>query len=230
LGQQRIVSIVRIWFRFLIAGTLIGAILSLGFSFLARPSYASHVTLLVTTLPSASGINFSDVEMTQALAPTFADLATTTPVLQRVIAATGLPTDPDRLALAVTTRVPAGTGLLEVTVLNADAKVSARLANAIAGELEDYPTNGLHDQPSALKVALVVVDPATVPTSSQGPGTPLRIGLGAAIALFLSVGFVLFVEILRAERQAAPRNRLVPDVPEAPPPSARTSARGPART
>lgn len=230
MGQQRIVSIVRIWFRFLVAGTLIGAILSLGFSFLARPSYASHVTLLVTPLPSASGINFSDVEVTQALAPTFADLATTTPVLQRVIAATGVPTDPDRLALAVTTHVPAGTSLLEVTVLNADANVAAWLANAIASELEDYPTNGLHDQPSALKVALLVVDPATVPTSPQGPGTPLRIGLGAAIALFLSAGFALVVEILRAERQAAPRNRLAPEVPDAPQPSARTSARGPTRT
>lgn len=188
----------RSWFRFLVAGTLLGAILSLGVAILSPASYASRVTVLVAPQPTAAAFSLGDVEVARALAPTFAELATTSPVLERVVAASGVSITPDRLAAAVETRVPAGTSLIEITVSHASPAAAATLANAIATELEQYPSKGFGSRPNALKVALFVVDPGAIPTSPKGPGVAVQVGLGTAIALFLSTGFAFFVENLRA--------------------------------
>jgi capsular polysaccharide biosynthesis protein len=200
LAPIRFAEVVRAWFWFLVAGTIAGVVLSLAFTLLSPPAYAGKVSLLVTPQATATGINFSDVETTQALAPTFAELATTTPVLQRVIATTGADVTVDRLASEISTRVPAGTSLIEVTVTNPNPDTAAQLANAVAAELEAYPSKGLGTQPNALKVALVVVDPASPPAQPSGPGILIRAALGGAIALFLCIAFAMLIENLRQVR------------------------------
>ena len=201
MAPIRFAEVVRAWFWFLVAGTIAGVVLSLAFTLLSPPAYAGKVSLLVTPQPTASGaINFGDIQTTQALAPTFAELATTTPVLQRVIATTGVDVTVDRLAQEITTRVPAGTSLVEVTVTNPSPETAAKLANAIAAELADYPGTGLGSQPNALKVALVVVDPASPPAQPTGPGILVRAALGGAIALFLCIAFAMLIENLRQVR------------------------------
>jgi capsular polysaccharide biosynthesis protein len=200
LAPIRFAEVVRAWFWFLVAGTIAGVVLSLAFTLLSPPAYAGKVSLLVTPQPTATGINFGDIETTQALAPTFAELATTTPVLQRVIATTGADVTVDRLSQEISTRVPAGTSLVEVTVTNPNPDTAAQLANAIAAELEAYPSKGLGTQPNALKVALVVVDPASPPAQPTGPGILIRAAVGGAIALFLCIAFAMLIENLRQVR------------------------------
>ena len=201
MAPIRFAEVVRAWFWFLVAGTIAGVVLSLAFTLLSPPAYAGKVSLLVTPQPTASGaINFGDIQTTQALAPTFAELATTTPVLQRVIATTGVDVTVDRLAQEISTRVPAGTSLVEVTVTNPSPETAAKLANAIAAELADYPGTGLGSQQNALKVALVVVDPASPPAQPTGPGILVRAALGGAIALFLCIAFAMLIENLRQVR------------------------------
>jgi capsular polysaccharide biosynthesis protein len=201
LAPIRFAEVVRAWFWFLVAGTIAGVVLSLAFTLLSPPAYAGKVSLLVTPQPTASGtINFGDIQTTQALAPTFAELATTTPVLQRVIATTGVDVTVDRLAQEISTRVPAGTSLVEVTVTNPSPETAAKLANAIAAELANYPGTGLGSQPNALKVALVVVDPASPAAQPTGPGILVRAALGGAIALFLCIAFAMLIENLRQVR------------------------------
>ncbi|HEY7970320.1 MAG TPA: hypothetical protein VID95_10025, partial [Candidatus Limnocylindrales bacterium] len=192
-------------------------VLSLAFTLLSPPAYAGKVSLLVTPQPTATGaINFGDIQTTQALAPTFAELATTTPVLQRVIAKTGVEVTVDRLAQDVSTRVPAGTSLVEVTVTNPNPETAARLANAIAAELADYPGTGLGSQQNALKVALVVVDPASPPAQPTGPGILIRAALGGAIALFLCIAFAMLIENLRQVRSTAEPTPTPPSGPARP--------------
>src|SRR3954469_10226889 len=85
LGAVGFLVIFRTWLRLIILGAVVGASVSLGVALVTPPSYLSRVTLIVTPTTSTGAIPFSDVEVTQALAPTFAELATTTPVLDRVI-------------------------------------------------------------------------------------------------------------------------------------------------
>jgi len=194
LTAQLLRSTARTWFWFVLGGTLLGAVIAFGVAVIAPPSYTARVTILVT--PAATGVPITngDLQLAQGLTPTFAELATTKTVLDRVIASTHVSTDSERLAQDVTTHVPVGTSLLSVSVSNPDPANAAALANAIATELSTYAAPTGSDASGALQVVLNVVDPATPPGTRDGPGLAVRIALGAAIALFLTISIAFLVE------------------------------------
>jgi capsular polysaccharide biosynthesis protein len=105
--------------------------------------------------------------------------------------------DPPKLALAVTTHVPVGTSLIDITVTNKDAATAAALANAIASELVNYQPHSGSPQTAALRVTLTVVDPAAPPTTRPGPGIVATTALGAAIGLFIEFCLVYLLESMR---------------------------------
>jgi len=192
--SRRLRSTARTWFWFIVGGTLLGAIIALGLGIAAPPGYPASVTLLVSPIPKDTGITNGDLQVAQGLTPTFAELATTRPILERVIRQTGVTVDVDDLAAAVSTRVPVGTSLLTVSVLNQDAQQAATLANGIADELRAYAKPTGVDPNRGLQVQLAVVDPATPATDRDGPPLLVRIVLGAAIALFLTITIAFLVE------------------------------------
>jgi capsular polysaccharide biosynthesis protein len=195
-------SIARTWFWFILVGTLIGLVIAVGVAAITPPTYTAHATLLVAPADTNTGVTTSDLQVAQALIPTFAELATTTPVLDRVIAATGASTDAETLATAVSTHVPAGTNLLDVSVSNRDPKMASELAEAIALDLKAYAPPDLSDPNVAKLVALSVVDPATPPTGRDGPGFLVRVALGGAIALFLTISIAFLGENVWQRRDA----------------------------
>lgn len=192
--SRRLRSTARTWFWFILGGTLLGAIIAFGLGTVAPPGYAARVTLLVSPIAKDTGITNGDLQVAQGLTPTFAELATTRPILDRVVRRTGADVDIDALAGAVTTRVPVGTSLLTIIVLDQDAQLAAALANAIGSELRSYAQPTGLDPTQGLQVELTVVDPATPPTVRDGPGLPVRIILGGAIALFLTSTIAFLVE------------------------------------
>lgn len=226
--SRRLRSTARTWFWFILGGTLLGAIIALGLGIAAPPGYAAGVTLLVSPIPKDTGITNGDLQVAQGLTPTFAELATTSPILERVIRLTKVKVDVQDLAGAVTTRVPVGTSLLTISVLNEDAQQAAALANAIGAELRAYAQPAGPDSNNGLQVQLTVVDPATPPTERNGPGLPVRIVLGAAIALFLTSTIAFLVENVwpQGRDMAAPPAQATP----ASPPPDRTRAQAQARS
>jgi capsular polysaccharide biosynthesis protein len=207
-----ILSAARVWFRFLLLGAMVGAAVALAAWVLVPPDYAARVTLLVTPQSTTNTLDPAGLQATQALTPTFAELATTTPVLSRVIATTRVDLDPQRLALAVTTHVPVGTSLIDITVSNKDATMAAGLANAIASELVQYQAHSGNAETAALRVTLTVVDPAAPPSARSGPGIIASTALGAAIGLFIEFCLIYLLESMRqADRD---KGSAVPPRPE----------------
>ena len=211
-------TIIRTWLRLIILGVVVGTVVSLAVALITPPSYLSKVTLIVTPTTTTGAITFSDVEVTQALAPTFAELATTTPVLDRVIADTKVDLGTTALAKTVETHVPVGTSLIEISVTNRDPAMAASIANAIASELAQYQAHGAA-QVSALRVSLAVVDPANTPTIPEGLGIPVRAALGGLIGLMLAVSIGFFVENLGRGVRSVGRD-LAGGTPPAPPSAA----------
>jgi capsular polysaccharide biosynthesis protein len=223
--SRRLRSTARTWFWFILGGTLLGAVIAFGLGTVAPPGYAASVTLLVSPIPKSTGITNGDLQVAQGLTPTFAELATTRPILDRVIRRTGASVDIDALARSVTTRVPVGTSLLTISVLDQDAQQAASLANAIGSELRSYAQPTGLDPTQGLQVELTVVDPATPPTERDGPGLPVRIILGGAIALFLTSTIAFLVENVWPQTRVT----LAPPAPVmAPPPQPPFQARPPA--
>jgi len=199
-----VVTAARAWFRYLVLGAIVGAVVAAGAYVAMPPDYSARASLLVRPSDVSKGLDFNTLQAAQALLPTLAELATTTPVLTRVIQNTNPNLDPIKLALAVTTRVPTGTSLIEISVSDKDASMAAALANAFASELVNYEARSGLDQADALQVSLTIVDPATPPKIRNGPGIVITTVLGAAIGVFLEFGVLYFVDFLRRSRNDKP--------------------------
>ncbi len=180
------------WFWFVLVGTLLGTSIAAAVAVFAPASYTARVTLLVAPAKTDTPITNDDLSLAQAYIPTLAEFATIRPLLEKVIQTTGVDIDAERLANDVTTRSPVGTSLLTISVANQDPTNAASLANAIAAELGTYASPKGGTAGSAM--ALSVVDPAQPPTSRDGPGLAVRIGLGGVIALFLTISIAFLIE------------------------------------
>jgi capsular polysaccharide biosynthesis protein len=171
-----------------------------------RPlAYVSEASLLIGP-PLNGPINEGDINVGQLLRATYADLATTRPLLNRVIADTGVSMTTDDLAADVSARVPSNSTLLVVSVTMGNPNQAAQLANAVAAELVTYPTtltfpkNGTG---TGANVTVSVVDPAVPPTTAQDRHTLLGAAAGGGVGLLIAAGFAFLVENLRRDRRTA---------------------------
>lgn len=197
MAQQPRLATTRTWFWFILLATLVGGVVAFIASSIVPPTYASQATILVSPLPRVVQISIGDIDITRAAAATFSELATTRPVLERAIRRSDVNTDVASLQKGVSTRVPVGTSLLEITVTAKSADDAADLANAIAAELVAYPTPNATDGRSGWQIEVDVVDPAVAPLGSEGLGRVLSTILGASIALLIAIGLAVLVENLR---------------------------------
>ena len=195
---------VRIWLPFVLLCTVDGGLAGFGVALVMPPSYASTVEVLIAPpLNSSTSVNINDIQASQALVPTYAELASSRILLDRVIASTGVATTSDRLAGAVSTHVPEGTNLLQITVSNRDPSSAAKLANATAAELATYQISGTGVTTGSAAVTVTVVDPAVPPTKPQGLGALFTAALGAAVGLMMAISFAFLVENLRHDNGPA---------------------------
>jgi capsular polysaccharide biosynthesis protein len=189
---------VRTWFLFAALCTVVGGLAGFGLALAMPPSYASTVDVIIAPpLNSGTSNAINDIQVSQALVPTYAELASSRTLLDRVIATTGIATTSDKLAGAVSTHAPVGTNFLQITVSDRDPSSAAELANSIAVELAKYQLFGTGATTDSGAVTVTVVDPAVPPTKPQGLGTLLTAALGAVVGLMMAIGFAFVVENLR---------------------------------
>jgi len=202
LNRHPQLRLIQRWLPLLIASVATCAIVAGVVTSQLTPSYVSTVRLLSGPDLSGGAIDNSAIVAGQNLAPTYAQLATTRALLLRAIATTKVAMSVDDLQAAVTTHVPVSSGLLTVSVAASNPKVASDLANAIAGQLVDYPPSLSHPKPTS-NVNLSVIDPAVPPDRPEGPRPLFGVALGAAIGLVLAMSAAFLVENVR---------RLEPDV------------------
>ena len=127
--------ILRRWWWLLLAAILLAA----GGSYLATRSqpriYSSRARVLVGTSIQSRNPDWAAITTAEQLAQTYAELATTRPVLQGVIDHYGLQTTPDILRGMISVKPTQGTQILDITVVDTDPNRAAAIANAVAEEL-----------------------------------------------------------------------------------------------
>lgn len=128
-------QLVRSWLWLLIAGLLLAA----GSAYLVSSAlpkvYEAQVTLLVGESSSSSGIDINDLLASQRISQTYANLATTGPILAQVIADAGLDTTPEEFRKLVTATAARDSTLVTVNVEDGDPTLAAQLANAIGDQV-----------------------------------------------------------------------------------------------
>lgn len=124
---------------------------------------------------------------------TYPDLVTTEAVLDPVIQKLNLDVSASALASSVNATNPADTYLLKISVVNADPKLAADIANGVAESMKKLAAGTLYNAnaSSTSPIDLSVVQSAHQP---GGPSSPnVRLNILAGVVLGVIIGFVAAV-------------------------------------
>ncbi len=127
-------QIVRSWLWLLVMGVLLAG----GAAYLVSSSlpkvYEARVTLLVGQSDSSS-VDYNTLLASQRISQTYANLATSGPILEQVIADAGLGITPEDFRDVVTAEAARDSTLVTVSVEDGDPQRAANLANAIGEQM-----------------------------------------------------------------------------------------------
>lgn len=177
----------RWWLPLLIAAWVAGM---LGFVVGSQvpPVYESRARLLVGPVNT----DVTTLRAAEALAQTFAELATTEPQMRAVIDRLDLDLEPIDLANTISVRADGTTRIISIVTADSDAARGAALANAVGEELIEL-ASAPGGRPEG---ELFLIDPAVPGTISVG-SSPTLIALLAGFAGLLVAGlFATIVEYL----------------------------------
>ncbi len=188
----------RTWLWLTIASVAIGASCALVVGSQQKAVYFSEVSIYVGP-PLGGAITSNDIQVGQSLRQTFADLAATRVLLERVAAASVGSIDVSELARQVQARVPSNSNLLLIGVERQDPAEAARLANRIASELAAIAAPGTAADASNIK--LTVIDPAVAASTPVGPSLIVIMLMGGGVGLIFAITVAFALENLRADRR-----------------------------
>lgn len=188
-------TLARVWealkkfWALIVAATILGGAIGFAMSASVTPIFQSTATLFFSLSQgnSASDLNQGST-YTQNQMLSFAQLATSSRVLQPVIDDLDLDTSPRMLARTIEVTIPQSTVILEVQASSSEPEVAAAVANAVADSLTDAvrevaPT-GAEGSPS---IAATLIDSAIVPNVQALPNKPRDAALAAAVGLILGI-------------------------------------------
>lgn len=182
------VDIVRVRWRWLLWGVLLALAAATVVLILRPPMYQSHATVFVRTPGDVSRVVDGGDTYARERAITYAQLANSTTVANRVITNLDLDVDPATLGARIKAKNSPGTALIAITV---SAPSAAEAQQTAAMFLSEYAAmvRTLESVPGSLvpRAELVVVDPPGRPTRLLAWGVPVPIVL-LGVALIGLIG------------------------------------------
>jgi non-specific protein-tyrosine kinase len=132
---RHLIAFVRAWFLLIGVSVLLAGLAGFAVSMVLPKVYEAKTTMLVGQALSSVNPDFGELQVSQLLAPTYAAMAETRPILDNVIGKLGLSETPDTLATRIHVDTPLGTSILTVTAQDGDPNRAAAIANAVASAL-----------------------------------------------------------------------------------------------
>lgn len=199
MDLRDLLSVLRARWIVIVATTLVGALLALGMSLLATPTYQARIQFYVTVAggENAAAAAYQGSLGAQQRVQSYAALIDSTDVAREVIAATGVDLNPDDIADKTTATADARTVLLNVAVSDSDPQRAQEVAQGF-GEVLPVAINRLEtpDGGGPALAKLTVVDPPALPTTPVAPKTEQNVAIGLALGIFIGVGLALLVNAL----------------------------------
>ncbi|MCX5200259.1 polysaccharide biosynthesis tyrosine autokinase [Streptomyces sp. NBC_00237] len=184
--------------RFVVGCVVGGVLTGVLVTSLSTPVYQGHSQIFVSARAVADTQQLAQVSsFGQDRVQSYADLVTSRPVMEQVIAELDLAQRPDELATKVKATSPLGTVLINISTEDPRPDRAADIANAVArhlvsavGELET-PVGG-----GAIPVKLSVSQSSAVPAVPDKPRPLLNLAAGTFGGLLLGLGLALLREVL----------------------------------
>jgi capsular exopolysaccharide synthesis family protein len=186
---------------FIVVMTLVGLLAAGTFSMLQTPEFQSTAKVFVST---SGGGSVAELQQGSAFAQqrvrTYADLVSTSMVIDPVIDEIGLELTAEQLASSISTSVPANTSIIEISVRDSDPALSAQIATALSESLtvtvDRIETTSTAADEAQSPVRLTLVQPAAVPQRAVSPNIPLNLSLGGLLGLAAGIAFAVLREVL----------------------------------
>ena len=135
MDLRRLITVVRAWLPLIAAATVMAGATAFVVSSLQPKLYEARTTLIVGQSLSSSDPSVNQLQVAIGLSSTYATIAETRPILERVIEHLGLAETPDELADRVRVDAPAGGTLLYIIAQDTDPDRSANIANELGDQL-----------------------------------------------------------------------------------------------
>lgn len=171
------------------------------YTFLTPPKYTATAQLFATYSTQGESQNSSEMNSgatyLSTQIKTYPQLVKTESVLDPVIKELGLGVTADELAAEVTATNPSNTFIVDISVVDADAGQSARIANSVAKNLSKQISSTLYTDESAKSpIQLTLVQKARTPESPSTPKVGLYLASGVVLGLILAVGIALLLDMI----------------------------------
>ncbi len=135
MDLRRLITTTRVWLPLMVVTCVLAAAAALVVSNYQQKIYEAKATLIVGQALSAANPDYTQILVAQNLSTTYAAIAKTVPILERLIKDLELATSPEELAGRLRIEAPKDSTLLTITAEDTDPARAAALANALAEQL-----------------------------------------------------------------------------------------------
>ncbi len=185
-----------------------------GISFAITPKYESTAKVFLAVNAREASDTIAATYFLNTRAASYADLAHSSELAERVINVLDLDMTPADLASQISTEVVEETSLITITVTDQDPQVAQRIADVVTTEFQAYTeeleTSG---EGTESQIKVQVTDPPEYNGTPVSPNIPLNISAGALIGLLLGIALAVSRELLDRTVRTADHIAEVTDAP-----------------
>jgi receptor protein-tyrosine kinase len=161
------------------------------------PEYESKARVFISTDTSGGSVEAfqSSLYATQRV-QSYAALATSRELMQRVISRVNLNLTPNQLAGKITSEIPANTVIIVLTAEDPDPGLAQQIAKAESEEFADYLTDLETPPGKTPPIKASIVDPASYNAQAVSPKVALNLVTAALIGLLIGFGTAVVRDLL----------------------------------
>ena len=174
----------------IVSGVIVAAVALLVSYFIITPKYESVTKIYVISKTNADTMTYSDLQAGSTLTKDYKELVKSRPVLEEVIAETGIDVELKDLEEQITVEVPTDTRIVSITVEDKDPYEARIIADSVRIAASKHIQEVMDTE------AVNVVEEASLPIEKSSPSILKNTAIGYAVGLFLAIAIVIINYIM----------------------------------
>lgn len=174
----------------IVSGVIVAAVALLVSYFIITPKYESVTKIYVISKTNADTMTYSDLQAGSTLTKDYKELVKSRPVLEEVLAETGIDIELKDLEEQITVEVPTDTRIVSITVEDKDPYEARIIADSVRIAASKHIREVMDTE------AVNVVEEASLPIEKSSPSILMNTAIGYAVGLFLAIAIVIINYIM----------------------------------
>ena len=174
----------------IVSGVIVAAVALLVSYFVITPKYESVTKIYVISKTNADTMTYSDLQAGSTLTKDYKELVKSRPVLEEVLAETGIDVELKNLEAQITVEVPQDTRIVSITVEDKDPYEARIIADSVRIAASKHIQEVMDTE------AVNVVEEASLPIEKSSPSILKNTAIGYAVGLFLAIAIVIINYIM----------------------------------